>query len=332
MKNLAAAALLLSLHPSDPVELVPRVPDGVLVTECKLASSARLESTKLFADGKEVPVPGGTSRTIEVRQAVVFRDAAFEAKGGRVDAFARTYTAARRTSSMQMVDPFGGEHADEGERGSPLVEEPLRFAREEGVLVARRSDGTEQAGALPTPDWTVLLPAEPVEVGDSWPVPVDLLAALREPGGELAWEMAGEGEESLELLAPAGSTVYEGEAQGTLEALEGGVARIALAVRATARLDLTPFLPKEDVVEHTEGPHRPTIEKVVIVSELEGEGELRWLVDAGRADSLALKLEGTEVETVDYGHSQLAFGHDVELSSISRSAVTERLEATLNAR
>lgn len=308
----------------------------VRVTEVAVQATSTLLSSKTYVEGEELPVPDVMSRTIETRLDVAFRDRTRAVVDGRRTGLDRAITAAERTSAMRMRDPYGGEHASDSARRSSLLEVELRFDWDEeaGRLVGRRADGEALAGLRAAPDWAAWIPTSPVEPGDSWEVPIECLGSIREPGGELDLRPQGGADRDRELLPPAGSVEYAGSIVATLVDADADTATVRLDVRGSSTLDLTPFLPEEELVDHGAGPHRPTIDTVVIDTTFEGAGELRWDLRAGRLVSLALELESHEVETVDFGHTQLAPGlgprlHDVRIESVSESRIVERIAATV---
>ena len=327
----------LALLAGDEVDLRLLHPvDGVRTLEVSLEGEAQVESSRTLVDGRPVEVPAPLTRTIEVARRTVLRDTFRDVEGERVEAFERVVERADWTSSMQMVDPYGGRHASESERRSGLVGEVLHFTREGGGFVARREgedEGPPLEGLRATPDWSRLLPDGPLAVGAAWEVELDFLADLREPGGELDWSEAAAQEAARELHAPAGSTTYRGRIAARLEAVEDGEARIALEVDGTSELDLTPFLPEPEGGEHEGGRHRLELRSVRIAADLAGEGQVLWSLTDGAPRSLELELRADEVETVDFGHTQLAAGlgapHDVKIEAVTESRVVERITVHL---
>ena len=337
MGTALATFLSLAVAGQEVGELAPRFAPGELCrTVIRLESESTLERSRTFVDREEAPVPGPTTRTIRASSEVAYIDEVEGVATGELTGLRRTYTTTRRRSSMQMIDPLGNEHSSGSERSAVVLDVPLRFTRGEQGFVAELAEEARDApdwleGVTRGPDWSCLVPRADPEVGARWNVPVELLEELREPGGDLGWESVGPAELDRELVAPPGSVEYEGEIEATYRALEDGVACIALDLEASARLDLTPFLPEQVTEEHGDGPHVPTVESVLIQCEIEGRGEVLWDTRAGRMASLRLELESREVETVVHGHTRLAPGgaelarHDVEIVTVSESRIEERI-------
>ena len=337
-------------------------PAGPLVTRVTIASTGTLESMRVVVDGREVPQADVGERVIRGHLRTTWRDRALGP-----DEVRRTFSQAEQGSELDLVDPAGVARTSTTRRTSPVLGAAVTFVRDDGVWSPRSALADDAqapppwiSGLVLSPDLTACLPAGPVAVGDRWEVDVDLLGQLREPGGDLSWELVGQSPAVPEVVAPPGSTTYAGKLEATLVAVDGDTARLRLDVAALARLDLTPWLPgsaegggdpggqvgegdpdDEGVESPVDDPEAdsgdsdrsdgPELEESVLVTRLAGEGTLTWDLAGGHPRRLVLDLAGREVETAGFGRAHLAPGlpglgvHDVELEMISESRYEERV-------
>lgn len=300
--------------------------------EWSLESNSELVRTRTLVDGEEVVQPTRPTRTIRTRCELRWSDDP-SVDGTSEQGLVRCFELAERTQTMRFVDPHGTEHRSESTRDSPAVGSEVVFERREGELApVRLVEGAlpeELAGLRATPRHELLFPRESFEAGERWPVEVEWLAELREAGGELAWASVGPAELDKELLPPAGSTRIEGRIEALALAPKGDLGRVGLDFELRTRLDLTPFLTREERAEHREGPSVPVPESVVVEARVHGLGLVTYEPASREVLRVELELRHEEVETVDFGHRALAFGgpfgHEEELRSISESRIEERL-------
>jgi len=355
MRSLLSAAFLLVSAgvAADRVELVERQLLGrTLDVRLSHESEAELVRLETLVDGVAVEGAGEPERRVERRRRVEWRDRTTGVEEGDLQALERTYGVVEEEAAMLLVDPAGGRHERTDRRVAPAIGEALLFRLgDEGWQVelapAKTGDGGGEVedpepaagrpawldGLDPTPGWGRLLPEGPLESGATWDLPVELLAELRAPGGDLAWELVdGADDAGNEVTGPPDSVLYAGELSARLDAVEGDRARIELVAEVTLTQDLTPWLPTPGEHEGGGHGHPPTAASLVIESTLAGRGLATWDLEAGRLVDLRLDLEGSEVETTNFGHQNLAAGpasHDVELVMRVTSSLAERLRVTV---
>lgn len=310
-------------------DLIERVEVGVVRTlHMSLVSESELLDSRTLIDGEVVPAPAATTRTTVRTCEVTFSDTRTAIDPG---GFQRAFERTARTSSMRMVDPFGGRHSSDGEQRSPLEGLRVAFDGDGRRVVEEPSPDVDLSLLDEGPHWAAWLPGSAVGVGESWELELANIAGLRDPGGDLQWTSISVEGIDQELIIPAGATQYTGTVRATLEGVEGGLASISLALEGSTTLDLTPFLEQEADSSQEPGSERLTIESDSIETVLQGGGLLRWDLDAGRPSDLELTIEQLESERIDYGHSELSIGptrgpHDVKIESITESRISDRLE------
>jgi len=308
-------------------------------------STFTLDSMIQTLDGQElggmnVDMKGKTSRKVSLT------DECLAAADGRVTKARRVYDSIGGGLEMS-ASSMGMSEFYELTLESPLTAQPLLLTwKEDESEYAFRFDEDEKKGevALLKPlleetDYKVLLPAEEVEEGDSWTVDLEDAEALFAPGGRPRMqleELPDGGFEMLEARDVAIVAMFslaecsrglEGELTATWKGTdtEGGgrVAEIALEVKGELSADLA-----EEYSHLLAAAGLPARRDMVFDChvELEGEGTLRWDLEAGHFASLELECETVcDLDlgwTEDFGE----IGVEVEVSGKSTLAAEQEAE------
>jgi hypothetical protein len=341
MKSLLTVSLLAATASAAIVytgDLAQRFEKGqVLTTTISMESATTLEESATLVNGNEMPMPAEMTSEANMTSTISFTDKVLRASDSQLSAFQRTYTEAGDSRSTRMVDPMGGDHSGDIARVSQLIDIPILFERGDDGFEASFPEDSEGDddwldGLLATPDWNLLLPEETPKIGDEWEVSVDLLKGLREPGGDIAWEVDGEatGIEG-EVQAPPGITDYEGEISAKLVEIEDGVATIEFELEVSSETDLTDYVTEDGMLigDEDSGMPTPEMEALIIETESEGSGVCYWDMEAGRMNSLILEIESEETQTVVMALEM--GGQSMDIESISTSRVVESIEIEIAA-
>lgn len=235
------------------------------------------------------------------RTSFRFADEVREVEGPRATLLRRVVEDATVHVDMRLQPPGGAPRTIALDGGSPLTGTSVlhRYVPARDVY-GKLYDGQETSEEfLPRLftdiALTCLLPAAPVEVGAQWTVAPARLVEVFAYGGLVPIRFA-KGADPLLVRTTAlgvGGPLFEvfgGEVTGTVGAelvsVEAGIARIALRVDVRAVRDQTALnqanLTPPELYDGT------VVESGRAEWSFRGQGELRWNVDAGRAEALSL--------------------------------------------
>jgi hypothetical protein len=318
-------------------------PDTELARAYLEQTSWTLETVEVLMNGSPVldDVP---EVTVESERRVLVSDEVLAGEQGRTLELRRSYEEIASHSRLRLetdeteielhVRCGGALEGDSVEFEWDAEEE--EYARSFGERASADSELLD--GLEAELDLTELLPAQAVEIDDEWEIDAEMLSRLLVPGGELGWrprEYTPGGMGSIPtpcLFAAAmgnlgdATGALDGEASAKLAEIgeEDGarVARIVVGLDLESEIDrserLCSYLVAAELSD--EGV------ELAFEIEIEGEAELLWDLDAGRALSLDLEAELFVnmrllwLETMGEGEVEM----DVELEA----AGTTRLEVS----
>jgi len=292
----------------------------------EVSTSLEMVDMVMVVDGEEMEGRGMRGGATTRARTLVVSDAFEAADGTRPTKLVRTYESMTRTTEREGGEERGGPGGGGGRPGGGDRTPPelVSDLTGEDVIFVWDGEASEYAAELPEDsllDEEVLdglvadlelaefLPAEAVEVDDQWQVPLETLALLVRPGGDLKLRPATDpdaeagggrcggfggrfGRPDPEELGV--EPEYDGSITATLVEISGEgddrVARIELLIEVTATLDMTDAI--EDVTRETPNGEftRVTLESVT-TDEYDGTGELVWHLGAGRLVSLTIEAE-----------------------------------------
>lgn len=299
MTSLALLALTLAA-PSDTVELTVKPREGLALR--RSIEQVVTHDIAHVSDGEELFVEG------ENVMELVLLDRQTKVEDGALLRFEREYEELA-VATEDESDYGEGPVVHVVERESELEGEVVEFTREEadGAFTASCEELDDELleGLRWSLDFDLLLPAEPVEVGDEWELDLTRLPELNEPGRGIPWSMVVDGEEIEvdEAEEPERTETFEGEVTLTLREVrdvEGVVlATLTLEGECEAKLEIDGAHEDEDVSSefHQE-----------MDSEIALEGEAVWNVTAGRLQRLVVEAEYV---SVGVSESTTRFGDEV---------------------
>lgn len=304
-----------------------------------------LDSMIQTLDGRElsgtsVDMEGKTSRELSVT------DECLAAQSDRVTKARRVYNSIdgalkMSASSMGMSESYAVTLE------SPLTAQPflLTWKEDEGEYACRFDEGEKKGDTalleclIEDTDYKILLPDEEVEEGGSWTVDLEDAAALFAPGGRPRMQLEELPDGGFQLLEARDVAIVamitlaecsrgaEGELTATWKSTdtEGGgrVAEIALELEGELTADLA-----EEYSRLLAAAGLPARRDMVFDChvELEGEGTLRWDLEAGHFASLELECESVyDIElgwTEEFGE----IGVEVEVSGKSTLSAEQEAE------
>lgn len=305
MLRASAAVLLLPLVVSGDS---PRLAysEGTEVTRTWTLESIRTtDSVTLVINGNEQDVgSGATNRTAFSAEIT---DQILAAEDGAPSRFMRTYESVDTDSAIEDFEAGDGMQIRDGSGSSELVGASVLFDWNADAEEWKRSYDEDSAG---DDDWlddldadmdlADVLPADEVEVGDSWEVPVSLLDTLLRPGGEIDVRddesEAPEGAISIQIPNVSDFGRW-GELDGTIEATytelveEDGprIARIVLDIDVDGEIDVIDELEENSADRGSEDDYT----EAQLTRELKGKITIDWDLEAGYFVALEGDLEGT---------------------------------------
>lgn len=221
--------------------------------------------------------------------------------GARPTLVRRVYEDSTVHVDMRVTPPGGKPRALALDGGSPLAGASVLFrwipARDEW---GRIYDGLETSEEFlprlaPAIDLAGLLPPGPVAVGARWTIDAAGMRSVFDYGGQIPVRFAKGADPLLARTTALGvggplHEVVAGELTGAIEAelaaVDAGVARIVLKADVRAARDQTAL--NQSKLTPPELYDGRVVESALVEWTFRGEGELTWLVDAGRAQRLAL--------------------------------------------
>lgn len=277
-----------------------------------------LDSISQTVDGEVLPVDEISGFDCDFERTLTFLDGFTRVREGEIRSLRREITEASISVDMEMASPLGS-FPFELAAGTDLEGEVLVFdVDDEGDVSVALEDGEEPPaleGVWVDADLAGLLPREAAEVGSSWTIEDEALAALFMPGGDLdlmpdsAPEIPGGNMESSDLIASAQVALsfpwdvaaggIEAEWTATVEADGRELARIALTAELELAADRTDLL--DEMCEACGIDSAREDRTFEATWSLEGEGELLWDLEANQFASMELNLEGTALIELGWG-------------------------------
>jgi len=299
--SLTATLFLPHLATGGPVETVRLqfAPAQGTSLEKSFRVTSSMESEELTSKMGGQPIPQQFLPELDVyfetELEVRVRDRFERVEDARVTELVRHFEVLEGRSATQVSMPPEPEHTEDFEREHELTGQTVVFTwdPEDEDYDRRLEDSEEIHEDLDSLDVDMdllgFLPEEAVEIGDSWKVPAEAVAALFHPGGDIGLDSSEEEDETYELLST--SSELQVQLVRVQREEEGRLAVLSVAG------------------EYTEAYSRPTdLEQVPVAdgratetlsSTYDIEGELVWSLSAGHA--VSLELESTFealVETV----------------------------------
>lgn len=282
---------------------------GTIVTKTfKTVSSMETEAYDMLMGGEPIPNAPQMEMTTESQQTLKATDEYGAVSNGKIEKLTRTYDVISMTNDTD-VDMQVMKNSTSVKGTSPLESKSIEFDwnPEEDAYDVSYAEGEDGDGDLLDGldvdlDLAGLLPAEELEVGESYEIDPAELVNVLSPGGDMKLEMEVEGEAiGMGAQSPEQSgdmreyfeQGVEGDVTGTfkeMRAVEGvEVAVIELDVAIESVADLA-----EQAAEMGSGmPPSMNVEigKLDMSLEYEGAGELLWNVAAGHIHSLTLSAD-----------------------------------------
>jgi hypothetical protein len=253
---------------------------------------------------------------------------------GRPTMLTRSFETLSGTSDMEMELDIMGEIQNQDmsmEMNSVLEGEAVEFIwnEEEEAHDVVLPDGSaledeDVEGLIEDMDFRVLLPAEEVDEGDEWEIPLADVHSILAPGGDMKL-IPEEMEEELSSLG-SGSEMgsasdffnedVEGEFIATFDGMrktdDGEVAVIKFTFELSNAVDLTEATRASlEDAELPEGVDEMEVEHVDLEIAYEGEGELTWDLDAGHFRTFT--ASGDFEMLMDQGMSISAMGQEMSI-------------------
>lgn len=307
------------------VRLIPLMALGILVRPLTFRPAPGSQSTKHLTsewrarlDKFELILNGGVidgfQMETELSQAIVVTDTYLALAEGRPVALDREFCTI--SEDLKITYALGSEPFDEETvRGTSDLEGSIVQFRVQDGAPTRRFDPLDRTrdprllnGLREDMDLRVLLPPEPVTVGDTWEIELAALPDLLSPGGYFGWTL--ESQENargfIETLDPA----LMGELRHAFGSmLEGHVsAHYAREENERSRLDLTIDVETEkdvneltdlatQIVETFSGLDTIEVYRLDLTFALKAVGSAEW--DTVRGQVSGLQLAGEVESTLD---------------------------------
>ncbi len=300
------------------VRLVPLIALGIVLRPLTFRPAAGSTLTKVLEgewsvhlDEMLIAINGsvwwtGYTMETELAQRIAITDTYLKVQGGRPMALDREFCSI----SQDLENSLGGgagQHVWESVAWkSELEGAVVQFRREEDAYTKRfhpldryLDDGLLD-GLTEDMDLRILLPKEPVTVGDEWDIDLASLPDLLSPGGYFAWTIESEG--TTRMLSDALDPALMGELRHVLGSMLEGRATveyvaeddghsqldISIDIEGTKKVDDLLELVTEIVAE---SPGWGTIEfeRFDLEFALKAAGTAQWDTQRGHISSLALE-------------------------------------------
>lgn len=307
-----------SLHPAE----------GVTLSKAfEQHSELSLEDSSLTVNGNAMDMGMEMSTSTDYTLEVVDEYGAFAE--GRPTKLTRTFTKIGSTSDRSMKHQMMGDMNSEAKGSSELEGLKVVFTwngEDYDTAFAEEGGDAELLEELDADlDYSSLLPDGEVEKGgEPWTIDPNAFRNCFAPGGAL--KIVVESDDDMMGMGsqpePSPDQIFgefEGEATGQLaEIVEEGGARIAvirLKANISSAKDLTSLM--KEMMEDAPAPEGMEMEMDVQSFDSEfvfdGEGELRWNMDAGVLHSL--ELTGEVDQTMDTSMAMSMGGQDMDIEN-----------------
>jgi len=334
-------ALVLTAAP-DELRFAPD--EGAAVTRTfREVTELDVERGVIDMAGEEEQLPDDFGLAVRTERVVVLSDEYVAVSGGRPTRLKRTFD--RIDLALTVEESHSDEddpQATDATGASELEDLTAVFTWDDGEgqygVAFEDDDGDEDllAGLEEDADLRGFLPAGEVSEGDEWEVPLEALARVLRPGGDLLIELDlddVEGEEASVVFcsfwnAAATAEELEGEVDARYAGLveEDGreLARIELAVKLRATREVLELARGILEAAGVDSEEVGMLDSMEVTYELDGEGVLRWDRDAGRV--AALRLEGDVVLTFAISGEDEGESLRMELGFAGRTELTLETE------
>jgi hypothetical protein len=334
--SLLAVALLGALTAFAPLqpEVSYHPAEGTSVTRTiDVRQTSALEDMSMVVNGQEmdpsmtkVEMDGDTSMTVTVTDQIA------SVGEGRPLKLLRTYDALASTTSMKMSHAMMGDMDTDIAASSELEGLTVAFTWDEEagdytVAFHEGSTGSEELleGLVEDMDLRGILPGKEVEPGATWTLDPQVFRGVFAPGGALKLEPE-ESDDSLSQMGmnqemPAADEMIgdltgdaTAEFVGVEEADGVQVAVIRVKLDVSSAKDLTAWMTEN--MAKMEAPMEGmemSVESFDVEFAFEGEGELRWNLQAGLLHSLT--LTGQRKETIDSGMGMKVQGQEMDIEN-----------------
>ena len=294
IRLLLASAFLLAV-PALALAPVGQRIDFRVTSETRLAKSFKhgmrldLSSMGMSLNGEQIPpaMLGDFSIDIEEDLHALMIDEYLEVDGDQPVRIRRTYETLENGGRRSANTPQG-EQGDDHERDSPLAGRTVLFSRQ-GDSWSRAFEGDgpndpELLGKLEAElDFTDLLPAGEVRIGDQWELDVTLFDQVINPGGELSFVVdEGIGDEG-EMMG----RLLEENLKGEFIATYAGVRRTSDRELAVIELACDLWTEGEESARDADGKPR----QMTMTVAFDLEGQLLWDLGAGHFHTLEMRGE-----------------------------------------
>jgi len=281
---LLAPALVASPYGSPQAIRYAPAENTTLRRVLQLSTELDLEDMRTVMNGQEIPQEYMPEIEITIMRASTFvvSDRIVEADDGRPLVLERAFDSIASQASEE-VTMDGDATVKQGTASSPYEGSEVRFTWDqdgEEYEAVSADDGEPIEGLLEDMDLRAYLPAEEVEVGDTWTLEADALAGLLRPGGDLGLEWEGD-----ELR---GSHREDADMSGQITARFAGIQDDGLAL-----VEVTGEVRTHDELAG-DLEHIPIVDGTATITSSTTfvlDGRLFWNVEAGHLDSLELEAD-----------------------------------------
>ena len=342
------AALSLSASPSgvsgSPGDLLRAIDrEGASATyTIELGRTDRLVELSIVANGEDQSdMVGAFEETQSSTLRITLQDDVLRTENGRARLVERHFASIEGEVENRWSDDEGSE-SETLERSSPLEGLAVHFEPSEDPEEARGDarfaepgSGDEEwlEGLTTRVDLALLLPPDDVASGDTWSVDPARIRELIEPAGELP--ITTDADEAWGAPEGEPTESFDGEIEleyrGTRDDSGRRVGVVRVAVDVTIAMDLSDMtglagLDGDEGYEDYGGSMELDVHDVETT--FEGEGELRWDVDAGCLVSFRLDCETESIETTVGTYAYEGESEELEQEIRYAGTMSVRVERT----
>lgn len=305
-----------------------------------------LDNMDMSMNGQPSPMMPEMAMSITMNSSVTVTDEYVKLRGNAPATLRRTFDELDNNVSVSMeIEMMGESQTNDSdiEAGSELEGKTVVFTwDEESGDYKKKFDPEEGDDELledlfEDMDLRALLPANEVAEGDEWEIPVKELATILAPGGNLA--MVPEEMDAEQMMGSMGmggsmadflSELLDGEATGKFLGVRDFEGKQLAAIKVTLDISSSNDM-TETVLEMMEDADLPPeaqmdFDHIDVEFTLEGEGELLWDLEAGRAFSF--ELSGPTTMTYDVGISMEMGTEAMTIEQMMEMSGTLNLSAT----
>jgi hypothetical protein len=320
---LVPPCLLLLAGPRDEVTLAfaPR-DETVLLRTFDAEASYRLAGVSYRIGDQEIEPDGFADLRMEFQEHIQVRDELGVVADGRPASLVRRFDELSQETSWSA-----GEEESTSSGSSPFQDRRVRFtwSDEDERYEAAAADDEELDDELAAlldedMDLRLLLPADEVEVGDSWELDARIYLAFMWPSGLLEWQDDGQEEDT--------STEDRERNRQTIENLSGAGTATLEELREEDGRRLAVIAVELDIETRLEFEQEPGEVTVTTVIERELAGRILWDIDAGHATSAELEGDAARTTTRS-GEVENEEGETFDLAETERHEGTVRYRATI---